>query len=187
MSGEPHDLDGDEPPRTPPPEEHLEDTEDLGPVDAGALVGAHPPVEEPPPPAEEPRPIPPPPDDSTVKIDLGLTPPPPVLPPPPKPKPVIVPERMPDGWRTNNLELKAGEGTGGFYLFFASQDAKPHKIHLTPSQLEGLIGLLESAPGLLWRKLSDIPLERPLPSRSLEEELRVLLTTFGGELRRPRR
>ncbi len=180
MSGDPHDL----PSGTPP--DH-----------AGAPTQPTEPTETLAPPAEAPEPTEPtedlgpadefvPPPDDTVKIDLGLPPAPPP-PPPPKPKPVIIPERYAEGWKTNNLQLRAVGGHSGFYLNFVDQNGHAHTIHLTPAQLDGLVGLTESGPGLLWRKLSDIPLERPLPSRALEEELRVLLTTFGNELRRPRR
>jgi hypothetical protein len=123
------------------------------------------------------------PSDTTAKIDLGLHPPgvaPPLL-PIPKPKPVIIPERVDDGWRTANLHLKSASGS--YYLTVKAANGKVQVIHLTSSQLDSLLQLVDSAPGLLWKKLSAIPLERPLPSRALEEELRVMLTTFGPELR----
>ena len=37
-------------------------------------------------------------------------------------------------------------------------------------------------PGPLWRLICAIPMERPLPNRSLEEELRLLLTTYAEDL-----
>ena len=39
-------------------------------------------------------------------------------------------------------------------------------------------------PGKLWRTFSALPLERMLPSRQLEDELKALLTTFQNELRK---
>lgn len=100
----------------------------------------------------------------------------------PKPKPIIVPERVEDGWKTPSLHLK--RAAGGFYLtLHATQGTSSQVIHLTSSQLERLMRLVDGDQGVLWRKLSEIPLERPMPSRALEDELRCLLRTFGPELR----
>ncbi|MSP60308.1 MAG: hypothetical protein EXR72_08200 [Myxococcales bacterium] len=105
----------------------------------------------------------------------------------PRPKPVIIPERDgDDGYRTPSLHLR--RVAAGFYLTVTSEPGKSQVIHITPSQVDRLGGLLDAAPGRLWNKLCEIPLERPLPSRALEEELRVMLTRFAGELRQsPRR
>jgi hypothetical protein len=55
------------------------------------------------------------------------------------------------------------------------------RVYLSGPQLRKLQTIATSPqlePGVLWRVLSDIPLERPLPSRSLEEELRLLLIAY---------
>jgi hypothetical protein len=124
--------------------------------------------------------------DDTAKIDVAPGVP---LPPPPKPKPVIIAERAgDDGWRTNSLELR--RASDGHYLTLGGP-AKRQVIHLTANHLEQLLGIAQAdhPGGGLWRRLQDIPLERPLPNRQLEEELRVLLNTFANELRQrpPRR
>ncbi len=104
---------------------------------------------------------------------------------PPKPKPVIVPERTEDGWRTPSLLLR--RAGGGFFLaLHPDRGEAAQVVHLTFHQLERLLRLIDAEQGLLWRKLSEIPLERPLPSRAMEEELRVLFRAFGHELRTPR-
>lgn len=130
--------------------------------------------------------VPPPPPDDTVKIDVavGATGPGGLpLPVPPKPKPVVIAERAGEGaWRTGALELR--RSNDGHYITLGG-GAKRQVIHLTATNLEQLLELAQSdhPAGALWRRLSDIPLERPLPSRQLEEELRVLLNTFANELR----
>jgi hypothetical protein len=128
--------------------------------------------------------VPPPPPDDTVKIDVAApTPGGMPIAPLPKPKPVVIAERAGEGaWRTGALELK--RANDGHYLSLGG-GAKHQVIHHTPNNLEQLLGLAQSdhPAGMLWKRLSDIPLERPLPSRQLEEELRVLLNTFANELR----
>jgi hypothetical protein len=106
-------------------------------------------------------------------------------PPPPRPKPVIIAERVEDGWRTDHVLVDCAEDERGFYVTVIPQSRGPLEIYLSPAALDGLIAIAASGAesGKLWRALSDIPLERPLPSRALEEELRVLLTTFANELR----
>lgn len=128
-------------------------------------------------PEPEPAAAPPHSPDDTAPIALGVV----VLPPPPPPKPVIVPERAADGWRTPSLSLRP-TGASGFYLAIDGHD-QHNVIHLAQSQLEQLYALLDGNPGALWRKLCDIPLERPRPSRALEDELRVMLTAFAAEIR----
>ena len=103
----------------------------------------------------------------------------------PKPKPIIIPERVEDGWKTPSLHLK--RATAGFYLTLFPTPSTPavrsQVIHLTTREIEGLMRLADGDQGLLWRRLSEIPLARPMPSRALEDELRTLLRTFGSELR----
>ncbi len=109
----------------------------------------------------------------------------------PRPRPVIIPERLPDGggFCTNSLRLTSAGG--GFYLGFTDVNGLTVRIHLVRHQLERLVsfalGPEGDMSGQLWRRLSEIPLERPLPNRALEEELRVLLRTFAVELAQPTR
>jgi hypothetical protein len=102
----------------------------------------------------------------------------------PKPKPIIIPERVDDGWRTPSLHMR--RASAGLYLTLHPGAVGAQVIHLTFTQLESLTRLLEAEQGVLWRKLAEIPLERPLPNRALEEELRVMLRSFGFEMRPPR-
>ena len=107
----------------------------------------------------------------------------PIAPPPhvPRPKPVLVTERLADGWGTNSLRLE--RRPGGLFLTARHPAGADLHVHLTAHHVEQLLQLCRADAGLLWRALSAIPLERPLPSRALEDELRLLLTTFAGEIR----
>lgn len=105
----------------------------------------------------------------------------------PRPKPVIIPERTARGFGTAHVEIERAAARA-FYITIKPADRPPQRVYLAPGILDGLIDLCASPalePGLLWRRFCDIPLERPLPNRALEEELRILLTTFGPELHKP--
>jgi hypothetical protein len=160
-------MNGDPEPDPPPP---------VDPTEPNVIEGAEP-VEAAPPPTV-------PGQVDTLKIDVsaihGLV----QGPPPPRPKPPVEGHRTDDGgWQTEGLRLRrAGDD---FYLTVAGND-RTQVIHLTHAQLEALYALAEGTPGELWRKLSSYPLERPRPSRALEEELRVLMSTFATELRQRR-
>lgn len=63
------------------------------------------------------------------------------------------------------------------------QGDRVQSIYLNAASLRRLAAIAlspEHDAGSLWRKLCDIPLDRPLPSRQLEEELRVLLQAYSG-------
>ena len=63
-------------------------------------------------------------------------------------------------------------------------------IYVAAAALRQLVALATSPqldPGTLWRRFSAIPLERPLPSRLLDEELRVALTAHATDGRPPAR
>jgi hypothetical protein len=143
-----------------------------------------PPATSPAPPEAQSDEAAPEPDPAPAEMALAA-PPADVMPAPiaaPKPKPIIIPERVADGWQTPSLHLR--RAAAGFYLTLHPERGRSAPvIHLTLSQLEGLFRRIDAEQGLLWRALSEIPLERPLPSRALEDELRSLLRTFGNELR----
>jgi hypothetical protein len=109
-----------------------------------------------------------------------------VIAPVPRPKPVIVAERVEDGWRTEHVLVDRSDDEQGYYVTCIPAGRAPFSVYASHPVFDGLIALATAnvvEPGRLWKALSDIPLERPLPSRALEEELRVLLTTFANELR----
>lgn len=86
------------------------------------------------------------------------------------------------GWRTANLALRRGPSGGDMYLD-VQQSGRLQSIYLNTAGLRRLVAIAlspEHDTGYLWRKLSEIPLDRPLPSRQLEEELRVLLQAYSG-------
>jgi hypothetical protein len=121
--------------------------------------------------------------DPNVLAALGTVVP---MPPPRPPKPPIIPERTDDGWRTAGLHLRRAPGNG-FYIEIDHPTDGHHRVHLTGLQSESLLALIEAPAGALWKRLSEIPLERLLPSRQLDEELRVMLRTFAAEVRQARR
>ena len=105
------------------------------------------------------------------------------------PRPPIIAQRTSDGsgWRTANLTLHRGPSGGDMYLDI-QQGGRTQSIYLNAASLRRLAAIAvspEHEPGYLWRKLSDIPLDRPLPSRQLEEELRILFQAYSGGM--PRR
>jgi hypothetical protein len=130
------------------------------------------------PPADDAMPLP-------VPLPVAPAPPPPVV-IAPRPRPPIVPERMEDGFRTERVLIDFAEDEQGWYVTIVPNDRHPHIIYCAQSAMNHLVHLATSGsdPGRLWNALCDIPLERPLPSRHLEEELRALLTAFGNEVRR---
>jgi hypothetical protein len=100
------------------------------------------------------------------------------------PRPPVIAQRSNDGsaWHTANLTLRRGSSGSDMYVDI-QQAGRVQSIYLNAASLRRLaaIALLpENEPGYLWRKLCDIPLDRPLPSRQLEEELRVLLQAYSG-------
>lgn len=102
----------------------------------------------------------------------------------PKPRPVIIPERTERGFATAHVAIERAAARA-FYITIKPADRPSQRVYLAPGILDGLLDLCASPalePGVLWRRFCDIPLERPLPNRALEEELRMLLTTFSGEL-----
>jgi hypothetical protein len=130
-------------------------------------------------------------------MPLPAAPPPPTLPapvpefhPPVRvPRPPIIAQRSSDGtsWHTASLTLRRGSVAGDMYLDF-QQAGRTHSIYLNAANLRRLAALAvlpEHEPGHLWRKLSELPLDRPLPSRQFDEELRVLLQAYtaGGTRR----
>jgi len=146
----------------------------------------------PPPPSSAPTahaPLPPPGPIASSSIASPPVPspsiPPSVVAPLPKPKPPILAERVEDGWRTERVLIDRAEDEKGFYVTLVPPTRNPLSIYVSQAALDGMIAIATSGaePGKLWKALADIPLERPLPSRSLEEELRVILTSFANELR----
>lgn len=115
------------------------------------------------------------------------------LPPPPqpKPKPPIRPERLVAdsgevSYRTDGIRIERAQGRAFFVCITPPQGAA-QRIYVHAHAFEQLLRLSEGPvweTGRLWKALCEIPLDRPLPSRRLEEELRALLTTFAGELSR---
>lgn len=111
----------------------------------------------------------------------------------PRPKPPIRPIRVDraatdegEGWRTEGLYLRHA-GRDAYYLTLSPAQGEPCTVFLRREHLARLTELAASPtlePGHLWRLLSDIPLERPLPSRRLDAELRALLSTFAFEILR---
>lgn len=108
----------------------------------------------------------------------------------PRPKPPIRPERAAtdehEGWRTDGLHLRRAN-RDAYYLSISPAQGAPQTLFLRREQLARLAELTASPtlePGHLWRLLSDIPMERPLPSRRLDAELRALLATFALEILR---
>lgn len=104
----------------------------------------------------------------------------------PKPKPVIIPERTERGCRTAHVEIERAAARA-FYITIKPAERPPQRVYLAPGVLDGLLDLVAAPslePGQLWRRFCGIPLERPLPNRALEEELRLLLTSFAADLRR---
>jgi len=115
----------------------------------------------------------------------------PVVTPPsyvPRPKVPIHPERADDGtYRTQGVVIERGPGRSVFVLVHPPVGPS-HRIYVHDHSFDRLLTLATQSlwePGKLWSTLCDIPLERPLPSRRLEEELRALLVTFGAELSTP--
>ena len=104
----------------------------------------------------------------------------------PRPKPAIVPERCDAGWRTAGVLVE--RVAAGYYITVQQPPPRgPNRIYVTPSAIDKLIGLATGQVfdvGRLWKALCDIPLERPLPNRILEEELKQLLAAFANEIRR---
>ena len=104
----------------------------------------------------------------------------------PRPKPAIVPERTGGGWRTAGVLIE--RVAAGYYITVQQPPPRgPNRIYVTPSAIDKLIGLATGQVfdvGRLWKALCDIPLERPLPNRILEEELKQLLAAFANEIRR---
>ena len=104
----------------------------------------------------------------------------------PKPKPPIVPERFETGWRTTGVLIE--RATGGYYITVQQAPPRgPNRIYVKPAALDKIIALATGPifeTGKIWKALCDIPLERPLPSRQLEEELKLLLCAFANEIRR---
>jgi hypothetical protein len=111
--------------------------------------------------------------------------PPSVVTPPPRPRPPIVPERVEDGYRTERVLIDRDEEEKGWYVTIVPAMGNPQVIYCAQAAVDHMVAIARSGieSGRLWRALSDIPLERPLPSRQLEEELKALLTAFGNELR----
>ena len=106
-------------------------------------------------------------------------------PPPPKPKPIITPERTEKGFRTAGISIDRGAGHSA-YVSIRPVQGGAQTIYVCAPALKTLLDLAAAPgaePGKLWKALCDIPIERPLPNRHLEEELRVLLTRFASELR----
>ena len=102
--------------------------------------------------------------------------------PPPKPKPIITPARFEDGWRTASIELR--RGSGGLLLTARHPMGNVVVIRLSAGDFARLLRELSTHDGgQLWKLVSSIPIERPLPSRALDEELRALLLAFEAELR----
>ena len=106
------------------------------------------------------------------------------------PRPPVIPQRLEDGhgWRTPGLVLRTSESSGSAYLdiLHEGHEGRAQTVYLPVAELRKLIAVATAAhldPGVLWKKLSAIPIERPLPSRALDEELRVILLAHCG---RPR-
>lgn len=111
-------------------------------------------------------------------LDDGPTRPTP-LPPPRPPRPPVVAVETADGWRTANLTLRP---TGSAAYVDFCQDDKIHKVFVSTAALRNLMAICADEnrePAAIWRAFSDIPLDRPLPSRSLGEELRVTLRALA--------
>ena len=125
-------------------------------------------------------PLAPAPSAPVVPPAAVLEPRPPIRPP----RPPIVAQRSSDGssWHTTNLVLRRGPSGGDMYLDI-HQEGRTQSIYLNAASLRRLAALAlapEQEPGYLWRKLCEIPLDRPLPSRQLDEELRILLQAYSG-------
>lgn len=98
-------------------------------------------------------------------------------PPPPLHRAPLVVERTGDGWRTPHLAFRSGNGC---YVDIMREGRK-QTVYLCASDLDRLTRLASSTEtGSLWRIFSAIPLERPLPSRELAEELRLILCARVG-------
>ena len=109
-------------------------------------------------------------------------------PPLPPPRLPIRPERLAEegGWRPDSLHLRR-QGHQAFYLTAVPAQGPSQTLFLAREALARLVELAASPTlesGQLWAALANIPLERPLPSRRLDAELRALLTTFALELLR---
>src|SRR5437868_6388709 len=67
-----------------------------------------------------------------------------VMAPPPKPKPVIVAERVEDGWRTDRVLLDRAEDGNGYYVTVIPDTRGPLEIYVCRSALDGMIAIATS-------------------------------------------
>ena len=122
-----------------------------------------------------------------VPVATGFIPPV-VAPPPyvPRPRPPIVPgahaRRLPHRRRHHRARPRWPRRLRGLRPRWNAR-ARLRVAH-DPRQARRAGRLARARHRQAWRTFSALPLERLLPSRQLEDELRSLLTTFQSELRK---